>query len=71
MKDFFKVSGALNIIYKGEIIKKEDTYFKRFIVQDATFFLVSGALVMKRWKRFTNLEFSDYFYMSDSYWDAV
>jgi hypothetical protein len=33
--------------------------------------LFTGALIAKRWKRFKRLEMEDYFYMSESYYDAT
>jgi hypothetical protein len=44
---------------------------KRMVPHMSTFFLVAGELVAKRWKRFKRMEQEDYFYMSESYWDAV
>jgi len=33
--------------------------------------LITGSFEGKRWKRFPKLEASDYFYMSDTYYDAL
>jgi hypothetical protein len=35
------------------------------------FILISGSFEAKRWRRFPKLEMGDYFYMSDTYYDAV
>lgn len=35
------------------------------------FFLISGNLVAQKWRRFGRLVLNDYFYMSETYWDAV
>jgi hypothetical protein len=59
------------VIYKGDIIKKEDTYLKRMVLPQDPFLLLAGSLQAKKWQRFLRLEKSDYFYMSESYWDAV
>ncbi len=61
----------MSIIYKGEVIKKDETFLKKSILQDSSFLLLSGSLEVIKWKRFRNLETSDYFYMSDTYFDAV
>lgn len=37
----------------------------------STFFMISGNIVTKKWKRFKSIELGDYFYMSDSYYDAI
>lgn len=72
LKDFFSSKdGAPNIIYKGDVLKKEDTYVKRMVPHLATFVLFTGELIAKRWKRFQRIEMNDYYYMSESYWDAV
>lgn len=33
--------------------------------------LLSGSFEAKKWKRFPSTETSDYFYMSNTQWDAV
>lgn len=73
LKDYFSVKGcgALNTIFKGEIIKTDETFFKRMVKSNEKFFLINGSFEAKKWKRFPKFEHSDYFYMSDSYYDAV
>lgn len=71
LKDFYKTDGALSIVYRGEVSKKEDTYLKRLVKQDENFILISGSFVAKKWKRFGRFVLTDYFYMSETYWDAV
>lgn len=73
LKDFFKIkgAGALNTIYKGELVKNDETYLKRLIKQYENFILISGSFEAKKWKRFPRIEPGDYFYMSDTYYDAV
>jgi hypothetical protein len=61
----------LSTIYRGEIIKSDDTYLKRLIKSGEHFILISGALEAKKWRRFPKMEITDYFYMSDTYYDAV
>lgn len=41
------------------------------VKQGEQFILISGSFEAKRWKRFPKVEFNSYFYMSDSYYDAV
>jgi hypothetical protein len=53
------------------LAKKEDTYLKKLVKPDEYFFLVAGAFVAKRWKRFKRFVMTDYFYMSDTYWDGI
>ena len=67
----FKTVGALTVIYKGELIKPEDTYMRKHIRSDENFILMTGSLEAKRWKRFGRVETGDYFYMSESCYDAV
>jgi len=73
LKDYFAVKsgGALNTIYKGEIAKSEDTFYKRMVKSGELFLLISGSFEGKRWRRFPKCETTDYFYMSDTYYDAV
>lgn len=73
MKDLFTIKGAsgLTSIYKGEIVKGDDTYLKRLVKNGDNFLLVSGSYETKKWKRFGRVESGDYFYMSDTYYDAV
>ena len=53
LKEYFKIKGgALNTIYKGELVKGEDTYFKRMIKSGEQFILMSGSFEAKKWKRF-------------------
>ena len=66
-----KSAGTLTTIYKGEVVQSDDTYLKRSVKQGENFLLISGSLDVKLWKRFPRIEHGDYFYMSDSYWDAV
>ena len=35
------------------------------------FILISGSFLAKKWKRFGKIEQGDYFYMSETQWDAV
>jgi hypothetical protein len=43
LKQFFKNPfGNLNVVYKGEMIKKEDTYAKKLVTSGSNFFLMSG-----------------------------
>jgi hypothetical protein len=44
---------------------------KRGVLAGEQFMMISGSFQEKKWKRFPSFEQSDYFYMSDSYWDAV
>jgi hypothetical protein len=73
LKDYYngKNSNQLVALYKGELIKNEETFFKKLIKSGENFFLVAGTLEAKMWKRFPRMETSDYFYMSDTYYDAV
>jgi hypothetical protein len=73
LKDYFNVKGggSLSTIYKGEIVKADETFFKRLIKSGELFLLISGSFEGKRWKRFPKAETSDYFYMSETYYDAV
>ncbi len=66
-----KGAGALTTIYKNEIVKGEDTFFKRMVKSGESFLLMGGTFEPKLWKRFPRIENGDYFYMSDSYYDAV
>lgn len=61
----------MSTIYRGEIIKTDDTYLKRLIKSGERFILISGAFEVKKWKRFPKMEIEDYFYMSDTYYDAM
>ena len=74
LKDYFpniKGGGGLNTIYKNEIIKSEETYFKKGIKSGDQFMLISGSFEAKKWKRFPRVELTDYFYMSETCYDAV
>jgi hypothetical protein len=73
LKEFFKIKGAfgLNTIYKGELVKNDETYLKRLIKQYENFILISGSFEAKKWKRFPRIDPEEYFYMSDTYYDAV
>lgn len=72
LKDYYEIKGgAFTVIYNGEPVKKEDTYLRRLVKSNSSFFLISGSLLALRWKRFGRIVTTDYFYMSDSYWDAV
>lgn len=74
LKDYFghiKNSGSLTSIYNEEIVKADDTFFKRQIKYGESFLLISGAFEAKKWKRFNKIEPGDYFYMSDTYYDAI
>jgi hypothetical protein len=54
IKNFFKFKGeAFQVIYNGELVKKEDTYLKKLVPsQKATLLLLSGSLTAVKWKRF-------------------
>ncbi|CDW91259.1 UNKNOWN [Stylonychia lemnae] len=73
LKDFLnsKSASLLNIVFKDEIIKNDDTFLKRHIRSGEKFILMSGGFEAKIWKRFRRIEHGDYFYMSDTYYDAV
>lgn len=73
IKDIIPIasSGSLQIVYKNTMIKGEETFFKRGILQGDSFFLFSGTFEGKKWRRFEKVEFSDYFYMNQEYWDAI
>lgn len=58
-------------MYKGELAKKEDTFIKRLVKPDEYFLLISGAFIAKKWKRFKRFVLTDYFYMSDTYWEGI
>ncbi len=64
-------SSGLSIIYKGEIAGADDTFIKRSVKQGDNFLLIGGSYEAKVWKRFPRVESGDYFYMSDTYYDAV
>ncbi len=66
-----KGGASLSIVHKGELIKNEDSFLKRLIKSGENFILLSGGFEAIMWKRFAKTESSDYFYMSDSYYDAV
>jgi hypothetical protein len=73
IKDYFNVKGAaFNVIYKGDLVKKEDTYLKKLVPSHtSTIFLIAGSLQPQKWKRFGRMVTTDYFYMSETYWDAI
>ena len=73
IKDYLTIknAGSLSAIYKSELIRGEDTFLKRLIKSGENFILISGTYQLKKWKRFARVEVSDYFYMSDGYFDAV
>jgi hypothetical protein len=52
-------------------VKGEDSFFKRLVTNGENFLLIAGTLEAKMWKRFPRMETSDYFYMSETYYDAV
>lgn len=64
-------AGGLTVIYNQEIIRNDETFFKRQIKQHDKFMLLSGSFEAKKWKRFPKSEQGDYFYMSNGYYDAV
>lgn len=62
---------TLSIIYNGELAGTDDTFIKRSVKQGDNFLLMGGSFEAKQWKRFPKLELGDYFYMSDTYFDAI
>lgn len=66
-----KGAGALTTIYKNDLIKGDETFFKRMIKSGEHILLMGGTFEPKVWKRFPRVESGDYFYMSDNYYDAV
>lgn len=73
LKDSYngKGSSTLTTLYKDEIIGADDTFMKRLIKSGENFVLISGSFELKKWSRFPKVEHGDYFYMSDTYYDAV
>ena len=72
LKEYYQTKGgAVQTTYKGEVIKGEDSYAKRLIRQHELFLLMCGSYVAKKWTRFGRVETGDYFYMSETYYDAV
>jgi hypothetical protein len=65
------VVGSLTTLYQSSIVKSDETFLKKNILGGDSFLLLSGSFQAKKWKRFPSFEQSDYFYMSDTYWDAV
>ena len=52
-------------------MRGDETFLKSMVKRDDDFILLSGSLESKKWKRFPKIEQGDYFYMSETYWDAV
>eukprot|EP00347_Sterkiella_histriomuscorum_P020840 403336264 len=73
LKEYHNGKGKDNLtpIYKNELIKGEDTYAKRLVQSGDNFLLICGGFEAIKWTRFGRLEFGDYFYMSDTYYDAI
>jgi len=73
IKDYYlgKSASMLSIIYKGEVLSGDETFFKKNIRYGENFILMCGKLETKIWKRFSQISYDDYFYMSNSYPDAV
>ena len=73
MKEFYQGKGAANMmpIFKGEVIKGDDTFMKRQVKFCENFILVCGGFEAIKFNRFGRLESGDYFYMSDTYFDAI
>lgn len=73
LKDSYNGKGAstLTTLLKDEIIGGDDTFLKRMIKSGENFILISGSFEIKKWTRFPKIEYNDYFYMSDTYPDAV
>jgi hypothetical protein len=61
----------LNIVYNGEVVTNRDSFLKRLVKSGEKFVLLSGTLQAKRWKRFKELRTGDYFYMYNSWPDAI
>ena len=66
-----KNKNSLVPIYKGELLKGDETFLKKFVKSGDNFILIAGSLEAKMWKRFPRMETGDYFYMSETYYDAV
>lgn len=49
----------------------DETFCKKSIKSGETLLLISGSFEAKVWKRFPNIEYGDYFYMNETYYDAV
>jgi len=45
LKDVYSKKDNFNVIYNGEVAKKEDTYIKKLIQANSTFYLISGSMV--------------------------
>jgi hypothetical protein len=58
-------------VFKGDLIKKEDTYLKKLVKSGDNLLLISGSFVAIKYKRFPRFVTDDYFHMSDTYWDAI
>lgn len=72
LKNFFKDQlGNLNVIYKGEVVKKEDTYAKRQILSLSSFLLVPGGYSALKFNRFNGPYSTSFWYMSESVWDSL
>jgi hypothetical protein len=73
MRDLLTIpkANSMNVLYKGEIVKSDETFFKRQILNGEKFFMVSGGVQGRKWKRFPKYELNSYFYISSNYWDAV
>ena len=60
------------MIYKGEIIKKEDTFVKKHVLsQKSSFLLIPGGFSASKFKRFTGAYSTSFWYMSESVWDSL
>ena len=73
MRDLLTIpkANSLNILYKGELVKADETFLKRQILKGETFFMISGSVQGKKWKRFPKYELNSYFYLRLLYWDAI
>lgn len=73
MKEYYtgKNQAGLSTLYKNELIKGEDSFMRRHVKQNDKFVLICGGFEPIQFKRFGRVEFGDYFYMSDTYYDAV
>ncbi len=65
-------TGGLQVVHKGTILEaKTETYLERNILEGETFILMSGRPEPKVWRRFKYMQDNDYYYLSNTYFDAV
>jgi len=78
LEDYYSIDEDISgpFIYNGKLIENmaDLTFAKKFVLHDSTFGMIcDGSEFGKelRWKRCPDLCDTDYFYISDTYWDGI